>query len=476
MTSASLRLLAVCATAGACLFTSFDRARAVDVGFSVVDITPDVAGKKPVWIAGYGQNRRATGVHDPLFTRAIVLRDGKEKVALVAVDVVGLQYPTVKEIRAGLPGFKYVLVASTHNHEGPDTVGLWGPSPIASGVDKEWVASMVAKTIQAVKDAEAAAVPAKASYGTAQDDTLLRDSRIPQVFDGVLRALRFTAADDGRTLGLVVQWNCHPECMGSENTQITADFPWATIETLEKKYDDCPIVYFSGAVGGLMAPPRDGRIKNAEGQTLGEGDFEFCRLYGEEVGNLAAQAIETSTPLALSPIAVAAKPISVPMANPVYQMGRMLGILKRDGFVWTGNSDEVGPLLKRGKSKELPAAETEVSYIRLGDLHIAGMPGEIYPESVYGQYQEPVEPNADFADAPLEPSIESLMPGDKWLMIGLANDELGYVVPKRQWDDVAPFAYGRDDKQYGEVNSIGPETAPLLMRALQNRVQEASAK
>ncbi|MBX3412491.1 MAG: neutral/alkaline non-lysosomal ceramidase N-terminal domain-containing protein [Pirellulales bacterium] len=474
MTVRNISLLAL--LIGASLIALVSSARGVDVGFASGDITPDVQGKKPVWIAGYGQNRRATGVHDPLFTRAIVLRDGQDKIALVANDVVGLQYPTVKQIRESLKDFTYVLVASTHNHEGPDTIGMWGPSPIASGVDKDWIDTMVAQTVETVRAAEAAAVPAKASYGTAQDDTLLRDSRIPKVYDGVLRALRFNAVDDGRLLGLLVQWNCHPECMGSQNTQITADFPWATIKTLEEKYNDCPIVYFSGAVGGLMAPPREGRIKDADGKTLGEGDFEFCRLYGEEVGQLAAQAIESSTPLELAPFTFAAKPISVPMQNPVYQMGRMLGILKRDGFVWTGNSDEIGPVMKRGKSKELPAAETEVSYVRLGDLHIAGIPGEVYPESVYGQYQEPVEPNADFADAPLEPSIESLMPGDKWLLIGLANDELGYIVPKRQWDNEAPFAYGRSERQYGEENSIGPETAPLLIRALEMRVKEANAK
>ena len=37
------------------------------VGLAKRDITPTVDGPKPVWIAGYGQNRRATGIHDPLF-------------------------------------------------------------------------------------------------------------------------------------------------------------------------------------------------------------------------------------------------------------------------------------------------------------------------------------------------------------------------------------------------------------------------
>src|SRR5437588_11499966 len=103
------------------------RAEALEVGFGKAEVTPDVHAA-PVWIAGYGHNRRATGVHDPLWARAVVLRDGKKKVALVSVDLVGLQYPNVQNVRKRLPDFAYVLVASTHNHEGPDTIGLWGPS------------------------------------------------------------------------------------------------------------------------------------------------------------------------------------------------------------------------------------------------------------------------------------------------------------------------------------------------------------
>ena len=51
-----------------------------------------------------------------------------------------------------------------------------------------------------------------------------------------------------------MQWNCHPESLGSKNTLLTADFPWATVAALEKKIR-CPVVYLSGAVGGLMALP-----------------------------------------------------------------------------------------------------------------------------------------------------------------------------------------------------------------------------
>jgi hypothetical protein len=105
----------------------------LSVGFGEVDVSP-VIGKKPVLLAGFGKDRRATRVHDPITARAVVLSDGSEKIALVSVDVVGLFFPSVEAVRKQLPGFKYVLVSSTHNHEGPDTLGLWGPSPFVSGV------------------------------------------------------------------------------------------------------------------------------------------------------------------------------------------------------------------------------------------------------------------------------------------------------------------------------------------------------
>src|SRR5262245_62077324 len=107
---------------------------ALEAGFAEADITPDVTGPKPVWLAGYGFGRRATGIHDPLMARCVVLKQGDEKIALVAVDLVGLQFPDTVKIRGKLPGFKYVLVSSTHNHEGPDVIGIWGRTALSRGV------------------------------------------------------------------------------------------------------------------------------------------------------------------------------------------------------------------------------------------------------------------------------------------------------------------------------------------------------
>src|SRR5438552_13961399 len=106
----------------------------LQAGFAEADITPKL-GSDPVFMAGFGQNRKAAGVHDPLTARAVVLKDGERKLALVSVDLVGYPLPDVLAVRRQLPGFSYVLVPSTHNHERPNTIGLWGPSPFKSDVN-----------------------------------------------------------------------------------------------------------------------------------------------------------------------------------------------------------------------------------------------------------------------------------------------------------------------------------------------------
>ncbi|MCH8922158.1 MAG: hypothetical protein IIA67_03285 [Planctomycetes bacterium] len=442
--------------------------------FASVDITPDVKGKKPVFLAGYGHGRVAKGVHDPLMARGLVVEAGGEKIALVSVDLVGLQYPAVKQIRAKLPRYKYVMVSSTHNHEGPDVIGLWGVTPLHCGVDPDYIKLVVERVVKLVRAAEAALAPAEAYYGTATDESLLGDSRLPKVYDGVLRTIRFNHAGTDKPLGVLVQWNCHPEAMGSRNTQVTADFPATTIAELTKRYE-CPIAYFSGAVGGLMAPP-DGLLKNAMGDVLKEGQFEYAEAYGGAVADLAVKAIESGKPIRLAPLRVAAKPIALPLENNFYRAARLAGVLNREARLWTGDAEKIGRVATLADFLRRTAVVTEVAYLQLGELHVACLPGELYPELMYGKFQDPVDPGADFPKAPLEPTVMKSLPGEKLLVFGLANDEIGYIIPKRQWDRKSPYCYGRKKSQYGEINSCGPDVAPIIMKALADRVREAGAK
>jgi hypothetical protein len=437
-------------------------------GFGEADITPDLKGR-PVYLAGFGQNRKATGVHDHLLARAVVLRQGDRKVALASVDLVGFFRASVGRVRRGLPGFTYVLVSSTHNHEGPDTLGIWGPTPFQSGVDPAYLKQVEEKVIEAVRLADRTARPAQARLGTAKAPELLRDTREPFVKHDELVALRFEEPAGGKVLGLVVQWNCHPETLGSKNTQISADFVGATVAYLQGR-QRCPVVYLTGTVGGLMTS-LGVPVKDEAGKPLADGTFEKTRRYGELVGQLMEKALAGARPVKLTPLAARARDVFLPLDNKLYVLAWKLGVFEREAFVWSGDPARAEPLKGQAKAGQRQCLRSEVAWLRLGDLDVAAIPGEIYPELVLDRVQDPPDPGADFPDAPVEPAIYKQLRGPHRMLIGLANDEIGYIIPKRQWDERPPYCYGRKQAQYGEANSIGPEAAPILCRAFRQLVQ-----
>lgn len=469
-----MRLFACGALLVVCLTPFATRTvRAADAGlvagFGVVDITPRLDGKQPIYLAGLEMDRQAKQIHDPLFARAVVVGDGKQKIALVSVDSIGLPNPAVQHARAELKDFGYVLVASTHSHATPDVVGIWGPSQGVSGVSKEYVRQVEQGIVAAVREADKLAVASKAEYGTAADQSLLGDYRLPKVYDSVMRVLRFNRADNGKPLGILVQWNSHG-VEPSKNPQVTRDFMGVVVDTLEKRHE-CKAVYFQGAIGGLMGTPNV-TVRDDAGEVVRD-PFKLIQVAGEAIAGLADRALAKAEPIRLTPLAASAKPTMIPLANEGFRQARAAGILDRSAYLWTGNRDERGAEVPAGKTDPNEALQSEVAYLRLGELHVAAIPGELYPELVYGEFQDPVDPGADFLDAPLETPITKILPSDKMLVLGLANDELGYIVPKRQWDVVAPFCYGRTSSQYGERNSVGPDTARHLMEALADRVREA---
>ena len=436
----------------------------LQVGFGEADITPKL-GDKPGYNAGFGRNRKATGVLDPLKARAVVFKHGKTKLALVSIDVVGLFHPYVVRARDQLPDFTYVLVTSTHNHEGPDTLGLWGPGPFQSGLDPDYMKRLVKQMVQAARDADGSARPVTARLGTARAPELLHDGREPYVKHDELVALEFRDAKTGKTAGVVVQWNCHPETLESKNTRISADFVGATAGHLRDRYG-APVVYLTGTVGGLMTSLHV-EVKDDRGNKLADGTVEKTRRYGQLVGRLAERALTEAKAVRLTPLEVRRRELFLPLANKLYVAGWQLGVLDRQAFLWAGDAAKAKPVGPKEAGTRPLAIRSEVAWLRLGDLEVACIPGEIYPELVLDKVQDPVDPGADFPDAPIEPAIYKQMRGPHRMIIGLANDEIGYIIPKRQWDEKPPYCYKRTKPQYGEINSLGPETAPILCRAFQ---------
>jgi hypothetical protein len=208
-------------------------------------------------------------------------------------------------------------------------------------------------------------------------------------------------------------------------------------------------------------------VKDEQGNPLKKGTFARTERYGRLVGQAADKAIAATRPVTLTPFTVERRDLFLPIDNQLYLLAWSLGVLDRQSYRWIGDWRKAEPLPDAPARDVRKCIKTEIAWLRLGDVDVAAIPGEIYPELVLGKVQDPADAGADFPMADVEPSIYGHLKAKHRMIVGLANDEIGYIIPKRQWDEKPPYCYGRKKSQYGEMNSLGPDTAPLLCEAFQ---------
>ncbi len=462
----------------------------LEAGVAKTTITPDVTANK-VYMAGFGNNRVATGVHDDLWVRCLALATGRDKLALCDVDLIGLFYDDVLKVRAQVKAERpdvTVIVASAHDHEGPDTMGLWGPAPLQSGIDPAYMDTLDNRI--ATTALMAVALLKRARLVLGRDDhpllaLLQDDSRPPYVKDPHLFVMRLTDLH-GAAMATLVNWSDHPETLDSKNTLITADFPHWLREYVEQ-HDGGTALFFNGSIGGLLSTLGDqvALLDPDTGEVARDATWRKAELFGDTVGDLAVRAVDVNAGARIEApvdsILIRQKVIFAPIENDGFRVGGALGVFRGRKGLWTDGRPD--PTIEQ---RDLPQfggkvpyatghdLQTEVDYIQFrggGRLlaEIATVPGEIYPELVNGGITR--YPGADYPDAPFEPTLRAGMHSPYPMVFGLANDELGYIIPKCEWDSKPPWLLNRKSRWYGEVNSAGPEVAGAVTRSLRELME-----
>ncbi len=90
----------------------------------------------------------------------------------------------------------------------------------------------------------------------------------------------------------------------------------------------------------------------------------------------------------------------------------------------------------------------------------------MYPELSVGGVERYA--GADFPDAPIEAPIKPMLGAPFRMLIGLADDEIGYIIPKAEWDEKAPYLQNAAKAWYGEENSVGPDAAGRISEAVRS--------
>jgi hypothetical protein len=271
--------------------------------------------------------------------------------------------------------------------------------------------------------------------------------------------MHFIRPQDGATLGSLITWGNHPETVWSRNTEITSDYCGYLREALEKgiiqegKTIDAGVggthLFINGAVGGLMSTTPSLTVHDPYlNQDFKEPTHDKARAVGRQLAHRILPELRLSNAKRASPVSLSiqARTIELPLANWGFLLAPVIGLMDRGHSSWM-------------------KLRTEVAMITLGDASIACVPGEIYPELVNGGIER--APGGDFDVEPVEvPPLRELLPGSVRFIFGLANDEIGYIIPKSEWDRKPPYLYDAKRRVYGEVNSVGPETARIIHQAI----------
>jgi hypothetical protein len=418
-------------------------------GLAVTDITPPLG----LAMAGYGsRDQLSQGVADPLTAQALVLQVGKTKCALVCTDLIALRASLVAQVRervaaqSDIPP-EHVMVCCSHTHWGPVvTGGDYLPKLLRDNVSPEYRAGLIEKLAGLVAQADAARVPAAAGCGSGFADLISFNRRQvgpdfqtdmhlvlepepallasevgnelalawepeehmgPRLSEPLeeLDGKRVGPADaevpvlrldttDGHPLATLVNFACHAVCGGGDFYHYSADYVGYAREAFAALVGG-PMLFADGCAGDQVPRWRQNDARQRVGKSLGAEAAKVWLGIDERVGDVELAAAKREVflplnphikPLAEAQAALAAHP--EPDSNKAVWEREMLSLATET----------------QGMTEGYPA---EVWAMRLGDLAIVALPGEVLVE--------------------IGMQIKQRSPFPITMVVSLANGSIGYL-------------------------------------------------
>ncbi len=418
------------------------------VGFGKAEMTPPDIGQKTYYMAGYGSNKPITGVMDPLFAHAVWLDDnsGRGGILMISVDCVGLLNKDINAMRASLTGFsrtancRAIHICSTHTHAGIDTMGIYGKLP-KSGKDPDFMRIVFAAVKEAALSAYRERKAGALFFGQTEVEGLQKDIREPKVFSKTMTRFRFVPADGSRET-YIINFAAHAEMLDWGNTLVSPDYPCYLRKRIREK-TGAETIFFQGAIGGMITL-----------EEIHEDPVETTHELGEKLGDYALSIQDERE---LKPdISILRQEVYFPAHNPILFLAGRFGILNVDIYARPDNYYNV-------------SLKSELNYIEIDGVKCLLIPGELFPELLLGGYLPDHISGTGRGPETNPVPLARIAQDDNLLIFGLANDELGYILPPNDFllhpttpyiEDLPADRTGK--KHYEETNSLGIKTAPII--------------
>lgn len=446
-------------------------ARGFRAGAAAGNITPPLGAP----MNGYFNDRRARHIHDELHARALVLDDGRTRLALVVCDscmiprsIVDAARQRIQQ-RLGLPA-DHVLICATHSHTTPACMGLFQTEP-----DPDYVPFLIGRIADAVERAVHNLAPAEIAWGVGREPNQVFNRRWrmkpgsipPNPFGGTNDQVQMNPppgspnlvepagptdpeisvlavrSPGGRPLALLAVYGLHYVATGRE-WDISADYFGAFCERMAERLeaqgiwrDDPPFVAMlaNGASGDVnnvnVRQPSRPAEPYAQVRTVAEAvAAEVHRVYRslrfERDVTLAVTGRELELALRLPDAA---------------EVARAEAILERAKGRPLRGLEEVYARETLLLKDYPPTQRLQLQAMRIGGMGLAAIPCEVFAEiGLAIKRQSPLQPTA---------------------VIGLANGAHGYL-PTPEQHALGGYETWRARSSCLEVNAAPKIQAALL--------------
>ena len=352
-----------------------------------VDLKPPIGG----WMTGFAARiKPSTATHDPLMAHAVLLDDGKTRLAIVSCDLIGFTPAAVAEMRQNIAARSNIpaaniLICCTHTHSGPASMPLRGA---LGHVDSDWLGQAQGKIVDLVVGLPSALAPARLGYDSTRVPGIgynRQDQSHP--IDEELGALAIDGAD-GSTIATLINYATHAVVLGPSNLAYSGDFPGVAARRIQALRGGIGL-YLQGACGDV-----DPLVYRERG--WGSGTFEDTRQIGQRLAGVADRLLGGAPRSEDVHLRVGHKIIQIPLDPPPspealatlivgFEADREKALAEpanpmeeQIALAMLGWAGELGRAIAAGVVPQTVPAELFVAGIN--DLRLVGAPFEAYSD------------------------------------------------------------------------------------------------
>ncbi len=413
-------------------------------GVAKIKITPPLSIPY-LTSSGNGTSAPFQGAHCDLFAKALVLDDGKNSIALLAVDSIGYDNMILgcgrnftRELRQKIAAKtkllpESIMLSATHAHSTPETIGLTFFRETAGA--SEWLENHLNELADVAIAAWKNREPVRAFFGVRKVEGIARHRRIvlkngklsrygplpaeneiavPWKLDEDL-SLLFLQKPDGSPHSVLMNYTAHP-VVSMLLPNVCADYPGAATALVEQKMKGAVCLFTNGAAGNVNSVKVSTNYDDVEalGKLLGEAALA-------EVEKIKGTSPLQKINLRSSSTEVQLQPRSCPK------------LAEAEQTMWLKPSSENKRLFRLAKKLSEDSLRAEIQTMSLGPLKWISLPGEPFVETGFALKRA----GANF-------------------VVGYANGWHGYFPLRRAYDE------GGYEAEVGAWSRVAPGSAEQL--------------